>query len=201
MQLKTDCRSSLLSHSTWGESAVYLWRCQQDAQTPRHCQHASVPHSSIQRVQWMENRPVSVQADHDQDEGRRVHCKQLKKTHQLAHDVACIPLHCNVPHGIQWHHNEAHHQVCCCQAGNDWPQVSAKAVTTAPKHADQDRRVARCSKYKKHQGGGNAALCCHREGWNLPRWRRRRKRRKKSRQISGHPENKVMSKVMSHKQH
>lgn len=177
---------------------MYLRRRQQHAQAPCHCQHASVPRSSIQRVQWMENRPVSVQTDHDQDEGRRVHRKQLKKTHQLAHYVASVPLHSNVPHGIQRHHDETHHQVSCCKAGDDWPQMSTKAVTTPPKYADQDRQVAPCSKQKKDQGGGNSASCCHGERWNLPRWRRRS--RKKSRYISGHPENRGTS-LMSHKQH
>lgn len=150
---------------------LYLWGGQQQAQSPGHQQHASVPQAGVQGVQRVKDGPIPVQTHHHQYERGRVHGEELEETQQLTHDVPGVPLHCDVPDCVQWHHHKRHHQIRWCQAGDERAEVSRQAITTAPAHTDEDGQVTDGGKDKEHQGGCDTAASGHGEGGSLP-WRR-----------------------------
>ncbi len=70
-----------------------------------------VPVVCVERVQWAQDGVMPVQTDNHQDEGRGLHGEQLQEAQQLTESISSVPLHRHVPHHVQRHHDEGHHQV------------------------------------------------------------------------------------------
>ena len=101
-----------------------------------------------------------------------MHGKQLEETHELAHDIPGVPLHGDVPDGVQGHHHKGHHQVGRGQAANQRPKVGRETAPSPAGDADEHGEVADGGEDKQHQGGRDPELGGDREGGGLPVQRR-----------------------------
>ncbi len=118
-------------------SFIYLRRSEQDTEDPGSQQHPPVPPAGIQSFQRVQDCMVPVQTHHHQDKRCRMHGKKLEEAKDLAHGIAGIPLHCDIPYSVEWHHHKSHDQVSGGQTGNERPQVRGQVASPSPGHADQ----------------------------------------------------------------
>lgn len=109
-------------------------------------EHAARPGGSQQQPvaapdtgEGSEDGGVPVQADDHQHQGGRVHGEELEEVEELAGELAAVPLHRHVPHGVQGHHRHRHQQVGQRQAEDERPHVGFPPL---PQQAAQHRRVA-----------------------------------------------------------
>lgn len=115
---------------------AYLWERQDDAHGPGDGQHDFAFPLGLADPQRVEDGRLSVQADHHGDEGARVHGDELEEHEQPARGVSSLPLHRDVPHRVNGHHDEGDQQVRHRQVHDQDPDVglALAAVAGCPEH-------------------------------------------------------------------
>lgn len=89
----------------------YLWSGEETTEEPGKTNHGLLQFVAAFHGKGPRDGQGAVQADHHHHEGWGIHGEQLQVAEDFAEELSCIPLHCDIPHSVQWHDNQRLQQV------------------------------------------------------------------------------------------